>query len=92
MPERPPIIVEVFRRSPLGPSLEIVAFVAFAFLWYSFEDSASVPHSLKVGVFFIGFTSLAIGMHLTQKAVFQLQRERRAQDSARSSAPWDLDK
>ena len=85
MADRPSFIVELFRRSPLGPSLGIVAFVALAFLWYSFEIDPSVPHGLRVIACVVAFLAMSIGMHLTHKAAFLLQCERRAADSARAA-------
>ena len=89
MPERPSFIVELFRRSPAGLLLYLVALAALAFVWYSFEVDPTVAHDLRVWAVVVLVASLLIGMPLTYRAAFRLQRERMAQDAARTAAPWE---
>jgi formate-dependent nitrite reductase membrane component NrfD len=88
MADRPHFMRELLRREPLGLMLWIVGLAAFAYVWFTLEPGVVSHPSLRVAVVF-GFLSFAIGMPLTHGAAFRLQRERRAQDSARAPAPWE---
>jgi hypothetical protein len=89
VPKPSPFVVELFRRSPAGPLLYLVALVALAFLWYSFEVDPTVAHDARVAAVVVLVVSLLVGMPLTHRAAFRLTCERRAQEVDRSAAPWE---
>jgi hypothetical protein len=88
MADRPHFISELFRRAPLGPVLQLIGVAALAYVWFNLVPGAVSDPSIRVAAI-ISFLAFAVGLPLTHRAAFRLQRERRAQDSARSSAPWE---
>ena len=88
MPGRPPFIVELWRRQPWGLMLQAFAFVSLGLIGYTVMaevDTGVWPYRLGP----IAIAALAVGMVLTHLAAVRLARERKRQDVARSSAPWD---
>jgi len=88
MSNESPFLVELLRSHPWGPALQVVGFIGLGVLWFNIDPTEVASPFMKV-VWFIAFVALAVGMHLTHKHAFRLQRERDARTSARSPAPWD---
>jgi hypothetical protein len=88
MEVEPSFLVELLRRHPTGPALQIVGLAALGVLW--FYLAPGVPTS--VGLKFAGLSgaiALTYGMWLTQRDSLKLQAERRSRSVARSASPWD---
>ena len=88
MTERPHFIVELWKRQPLGLLLQGFAFLALGAICYVVEAEVETgvwPHRLGL----VAVPALAVGMILTHRAAFRLQKERNAEKSTRSPAPWD---
>ena len=88
MADRPHFISELVRRAPLGPALQLVGVVSLAYIWLKLEPGVASDPSFRA-VATVGFLAFAIGLPLTHRAAFRLQRERQARDAARTSAPRD---
>jgi hypothetical protein len=88
MAGRPHFISELVRRAPLGPALQLIGVIALIYIWFKLKPGVVSDPSFKV-VAIIGFLAFSIGLPLTHRAAFRLQRERQARDAARTSAPWD---
>ena len=88
MSDRPNFISELVRRAPLGPALQLVGVIALAYIWLRLKPGVASDPSFKF-VAILGILAFAVGLPLTHRASFRLQRERQARDAARTSAPWD---
>jgi hypothetical protein len=60
------------------------------FLFLSFWLEWNIPRALNQTTVVVMFIAMAWGMHKTHKVVFRIQCERRAAQSARAPAPWDV--
>ena len=86
-----PFLVELFRKAPLGPVLQLVGFACVATLFWLIDSDRPATGLMKV-VWGVGFVALAVGMHLTHRESVKLQARRRAKRAERSAAPWDASK
>jgi hypothetical protein len=88
MSARPHFIAELWRRQPAGLALGAFALLSVGVIFYCVSAKIGGRWLFPLGV--ASVIAMALGMHLTHRAAFTLQQERRAQDSARSPAPWEL--
>jgi hypothetical protein len=88
MGSEPSFLAELLREHPVGPALQVVGFIGLGVLWFNIDPTVVASPFLKV-VWFIAFVSLGVGMLLTHKHAFKIQRRRQTRASARSASPWD---
>jgi hypothetical protein len=88
MKSEPSFLVELLRRHPVGPALQIGGLIALGILWFNFRPGVPTGNALKVAGL-VGAVALGFGMSLTHKHAFKLQTERRERNASRVAAPWD---
>jgi hypothetical protein len=88
MKGEPSFLVELLRRHPAGPVLQIVGLAALGVLWFNFAPGVPMSVELKLAGLG-GVIALACGMWLTHRDSLRLQAERRGRSAARTGSPWD---